>query len=99
MTTKLAESAGNAQPEVKDGLVRPAANAAIGRNCVIRVLLLHGGPIPHYRVPVYNYLSHYLAERSFALTVTAEQIQSGTPTKVELEFVQMPLSVASAISQ
>ena len=38
-----------------------------------RVLLLHGGQIPHYRVPVYNYLSHYLSTRSFALTVTSEQ--------------------------
>jgi hypothetical protein len=30
-------------------------------------------------------------------TVTAEQIQSGNPTKVEFDFVQMPLSVASIV--
>ncbi len=60
-----------------------------------RVLLLHGGHIPHYRVPVYNHLSRYLRERSFELTVTSERIQPGNRTPVEFEFVPMPLAVAS----
>src|SRR5882757_2805592 len=62
---------------------------------MIRVLLLNGAPVPHYRVPVYNHLSRYLRERSFALTVTSEGIQPGNPTEVEFEFAQMHLSVAS----
>ena len=60
-----------------------------------RVLLLHGGHIPHYRVPVYNHLTRYLRERSFELTVTSEAIQPGNRAPVEFEFVPMPLSVAS----
>jgi len=60
-----------------------------------RVLLLHGGQIPHYRVPVYNYLSHYLGERSFALTVTSEGIQPANPSPVEFEFVPMHLTARS----
>ena len=62
---------------------------------MIRVLLLHGGQVPHYRVPVYNRLSHYLGERSFNLTVTSEEIQPGNPTPVEFEFVPMHLSAGS----
>ena len=60
-----------------------------------RVLLLHGGPVPHYRVPVYNHLSRYLGERSFALTVASDGIQPGNPTEVQFDFVQMPLSAGS----
>jgi glycosyltransferase involved in cell wall biosynthesis len=60
-----------------------------------RVLLLHGGHIPHYRIPVYSHLTRYLRERSFELTVTAEQIQPGNRTPVEFDFVPMRLSVAS----
>ena len=61
----------------------------------VRVLLLHGGVIPHYRVPVYNYLSHYLRERSFALTVTSEGIQPGNPTAIQFDFAPMHLSTGS----
>jgi hypothetical protein len=61
----------------------------------IRVLLLHGGYIPHYRVSVYNHVSRYLRERSFELTVTSEQIQPGNRTPVEFEFVPMRLSAVS----
>jgi len=51
--------------------------------------------VPHYRVPVYNHLSTYLHERSFALTVTSEGIQPGNPTPVQFEYVQMPLSAGN----
>jgi glycosyltransferase involved in cell wall biosynthesis len=60
-----------------------------------RVLLLHGGQVPHYRVPVYNHLSCYLRERSFALTVSSEGIQPGNPTAVQFDYTQMHLSVGS----
>ena len=69
---------------------------ALGRrNCMTRVLLLHGGQVPHYRVPIYNHLSCYLSERSFALTVTSEGIQPGNPTAVEFDYAQMHLSASS----
>jgi len=62
---------------------------------MIRVLLLHGGEIPHYRVPVYNHLSRYLAERSFALTVTSEGIQPDNPTALQFDYAQTHLSVST----
>jgi len=62
---------------------------------MIRVLLLYGGQVPHYRVPVFNHLSRYLRERSFALTVTSEGIQPGNPTEVQFDYAQMHLSVSS----
>jgi len=62
---------------------------------MIRVLLLHGGQVPHYRVPVYNHLSRYLRERSFALTVISEGIQPGNPTAIEFDYAQLHLSIGS----
>lgn len=62
---------------------------------MIRVLLLHSGQLPHYRVPVYNHLSRYLGGRSYHLTVASEQIQPGNPTPVEFNFVGMRLSAGS----
>ncbi len=34
---------------------------------MIRVLLIHAGIIPHYRVPIYSYLSSYLKRYGFDL--------------------------------
>jgi glycosyltransferase involved in cell wall biosynthesis len=62
---------------------------------MIKVLLLHGAEIPHYRVPVYNHLGCYLRERSFDLTVMSEGIQSGNTTPVTFNYVQMHLSARS----
>lgn len=69
-----------------------------GNTRTVRVLLLHGGNIPHYRVPVYNHLSRHLRQYSFALTVTSEGIQPGDQTEVEFDFVPMCLS-ADAIAR
>src|ERR1700693_1558840 len=92
---QVAENPSAGWTEDNDGPERSEVHLREGRNSVIRVLLLHGGQIPHYRVPVYNHLSHYLGERSFALTVTSEGIQPGNPTPVEFEFVPMHLSAGS----
>ena len=66
-------------------------------NATKRVLLLHGGEVPHYRVPVYNHLSRYLRERLFDLTVASERIQPGNTTEIEFEFVPTPLSTSSIV--
>jgi glycosyltransferase involved in cell wall biosynthesis len=58
-----------------------------------RVLLLHAGRLPHYRVPVLNYLSRYLQERSFGLTVTSDGIEPDSPTAVHFDYVQTRLSI------
>jgi glycosyltransferase involved in cell wall biosynthesis len=59
---------------------------------MIRVLLLHGGSIPHYRVPVYNYLSGYLKHYGFDLIVASAKIQAGNPYAIEFQYTEMPLS-------
>jgi glycosyltransferase involved in cell wall biosynthesis len=80
---------------VRKVFFRPEAISDQCGSPMTRVLLLHGGQIPHYRVPVYNHLSQYLADRSFALTVTSEQIQPGNTTPVQFDFVPMHLSAGS----
>ena len=60
-----------------------------------RVLLLHGGQLPHYRVPVYNHLGRYLNGRGFDLTVASDGIQPGNPTAVEFAHRPEARSAAS----
>ncbi len=60
-----------------------------------RVLLLHGGSIPHYRVPIYGYLGSYLKQYGFDLVVASSKIQANSPHSVDFEYVEMPLSIAS----
>ncbi len=59
---------------------------------MIRVLLVHAGLIPHYRIPIYGYLSKYLKRYGFELTVTSDGIQVGTPDPIEFPFAPMHLS-------
>src|SRR5256885_15805292 len=75
--------------------VQSTAVSAQGGTSMIRVLLLHGGRVPHYRVPVYNYLSHYLNKRSFTLTVASERVEPGNPSPVEFDFISMHLSAGN----
>ncbi len=58
-----------------------------------RVLLLHSGFIPHYRVPIYGALSAYLERLGFELVVASDRIQPGSPHPVEFEFEEAPLGV------
>ncbi|MGO9417141.1 MAG: hypothetical protein ACLP2U_05160 [Syntrophobacteraceae bacterium] len=60
---------------------------------MIRVLLLHGGTVPHYRVPIYSRLSRYLDPYGFALSVASGGIQPDNPHAVGFKFTAMPLSV------
>jgi glycosyltransferase involved in cell wall biosynthesis len=60
-----------------------------------RVLLIHGARIPHYRVPIYSYLSAHLARQGFELTVVSEGIQRDNPHGVDFRFIAMPLSALS----
>jgi glycosyltransferase involved in cell wall biosynthesis len=89
---KLTQEAAEVDWEIAKLPVSPEAMAGQDQPPTTRVLLVHSGQIPHYRAPVYNHLSQYLGERSFALTVTSEQIQSGNQTPVEFDFVPMHLS-------
>ncbi|OPY79576.1 MAG: Glycosyl transferases group 1 [Syntrophus sp. PtaU1.Bin005] len=59
------------------------------------VLLIHAGLIPHYRIPVYNYLSSYLKNCGFSFAVISDGIQSDNPHAVRFEFTALPLSTSS----
>lgn len=61
----------------------------------MRVLLLHSGFIPHYRVPIYGKLASYLRRYDIELTVASDRIQADNPHPVEFEFQEVPLSVTS----
>ena len=58
-----------------------------------RVLLLHGGSIPHYRVPIYGYLSDHLKRYGFDLKVASAGVQAGNPHPIEFQYAEMSLSV------
>ena len=62
---------------------------------MIRVLLIHGGVIPHYRVPVYNYLDSYLKQYGFDLIVASDGIQADNPHVIYFRYEEMNLSVLS----
>jgi glycosyltransferase involved in cell wall biosynthesis len=57
-----------------------------------RVLILHGGKIPHYRVQIYSYLSGYLKRHGLELVVTSAALQKDNPHPIEFEYVEMPLT-------
>ena len=62
---------------------------------MIQVLLIHAGKIPHYRVPIYSYMSLYLKHYGFDLIVTSDGIQADNPHVVDFQFMEMPLSTLS----
>jgi glycosyltransferase involved in cell wall biosynthesis len=64
---------------------------------MIRVLLIHADKIPHYRVPIYSYLSSYLERHGFALLVISDGIQPDNPHVIDFRFTEMPLSTLSIV--
>jgi glycosyltransferase involved in cell wall biosynthesis len=57
-----------------------------------RVLLVHAGIIPHYRIPIYNFLSKYLNTYNFDLFVVSNAVQPGAPDIVEFKYTALKLS-------
>lgn len=64
---------------------------------MIRVLLINQGKIPHYRIPVYGYLTSYLQRYGFELMVASGGIESHNPHPVEFQFSEIPLSLLSLV--
>jgi glycosyltransferase involved in cell wall biosynthesis len=60
-----------------------------------RVLLIHCRSIPHYRIPIYSFLSKYLPKYGFDLTVISDDIQADNPHSIDFKHVAMPLSSLS----
>jgi glycosyltransferase involved in cell wall biosynthesis len=59
------------------------------------ILLINQGKIPHYRVPVYNYLNNYLRKYQFNLTIVAEGVQEGNSHNTCYVFRNIHLSFMS----
>ena len=57
-----------------------------------RVLLLHSGQIPHYRVPIYNRLRAHLMSSGFDFRVASDGIQRDNPHAVDFPFIDGRLS-------
>ena len=57
-----------------------------------RVLLINQEKVPHYRVPVYNYLSKYLKEANYHLAVISGGIQDANPHPIQFRFEEFSLS-------
>jgi len=62
---------------------------------VTRVALVHAGLVPHYRVPIYGYLSRYLALYGFELLVLSDGLQPDNPYSVEFQYEKVRLSALS----
>jgi glycosyltransferase involved in cell wall biosynthesis len=57
-----------------------------------RVLLVHAGIIPHYRIPIYNFISKYLNKYNFDLFVISNAIQPEAPDIIEFKHAALKLS-------
>jgi len=57
-----------------------------------KVVLLHQDFIDHYRVPIYNYLSHYLLAAGYDLSVISAGVEKGCPHNVDFKFCPMSLN-------
>ena len=64
---------------------------------MIRVLLINQDKIPHYRIPVYSYLTRYLERYGFELIVASAGIQSGNPHLIEFQYAKITLSVINLL--
>jgi glycosyltransferase involved in cell wall biosynthesis len=59
---------------------------------MIPVLLVHAGIIPHYRVPIYNYLWNYLLRYGFEIIVVSDDIQADSPDETKFPYIKKHLS-------
>jgi glycosyltransferase involved in cell wall biosynthesis len=64
---------------------------------MVRVLIIHGGFIPHYRVPIYGYLSRYLKNYGFDLLVISDGLQPGSCDTIEFKYTHIHLSVLNIV--
>jgi glycosyltransferase involved in cell wall biosynthesis len=53
-----------------------------------KVIMMNEGKMPHYRVPVYNYLDGYLRENGYSLIVSSEGAQEGSPHVIRFRHEQ-----------
>ena len=56
------------------------------------VLLIHQDKIQHYRIPIYNYLSEYLRNYDYSLTVVSGGVEPGNPHPIQFDFIDRRLT-------
>ena len=64
---------------------------------MIRVLLINQDKIPHYRIPVYGYLTSYLERYGFELIFLSVGIQSDNPHPIKFQYAEITLSVVNLL--
>jgi glycosyltransferase involved in cell wall biosynthesis len=57
-----------------------------------KVLLINQEKVPHYRIPIYNYLSGYLGRERYDLTIVSEGTEEGSAYRVDFDHRVTPLS-------
>ena len=55
------------------------------------ILLINKEEVPHYRVPVYNYLTEYLKGYDLHLTIVSQGVQKDSPHSVQFPYKRIKL--------
>ena len=62
-----------------------------------KIVLINEGKLPHYRIPVYNYLQRYLMERKKQLFVVSEDFKSNNSNSTNFQHTKMRLSLINLL--
>lgn len=65
--------------------------------CRRRILLLHGEPVMHYRVPIFNYFYSRFQEERLLFTVAGPGIQRRPSTSVAFPFHRVDMSLLACL--
>ncbi len=63
----------------------------------MRVLLIHAGIIPHYRIPIYNYIYRYLKNYEFDFIVTSDGIEKESQCEIDFKYLEVTLSTLNIV--
>ncbi len=63
-----------------------------------KIILIHQNKIQHYRVSVYNYLSNYLKNNNYDLTVISEGVQEKNPYTILFTLFSIRLTFRNLVS-
>jgi len=75
----------------------PARRPTINRQSRRRVLLLHGEPITHYRIPIYNYFFTRFHEERLALSVAGPGIHKHSPVSATFPFRHVHMTLSACL--
>jgi glycosyltransferase involved in cell wall biosynthesis len=64
---------------------------------MFRVLLIHAGIMPHYRIPIYGFLNEYLKRHGCNLSVISDGIQPDSSHPINFQYETLRLSTTSIV--